>query len=112
MRPAYVSVTNISPFGATLTMRGPFNPSTNNSILNPGGTCGAAPAGLGTIRETFAADRVAPGAGKSCGLIRRIVPGLSGCQLPNASLTSRRPDGAHAAPAKTGRAPWSSRADG
>jgi hypothetical protein len=52
--------------------------------LNTDGTCGTAPDGRGTMRELLAEDP--PGAGKSCGLIRRIVPGLSDCQPPNAAL--------------------------
>ena len=56
MRPARVSATKISPFGATRMMRGPLKPSANNSILKPGGTCGAAPPGLATTREKFAAE--------------------------------------------------------
>ena len=43
---------------------------------------GVAPAGRATTREAFADEAVAPGAGKSCGRIRRTVPGLSACQLP------------------------------
>src|SRR5216683_1128578 len=97
MRPASVSATKISPFGAALIIRGPSNPFANSAILNPGGTFGAAPSGLGTTRETLAAERVAPGSGKSCGLIRRAVPGLSSCQLPNASLPWRKADWPNAA---------------
>ena len=86
--------------GATRMMRGPLRPSANNSILNPGGTCGAAPVGLVTTRDIFAAGAVAPGCGRSCGLIRRTVPGLS--LLPasegvlafaNAGLRERRTAG-------------------
>ena len=90
MRPARVSATKMSPFGAVRMMRGPLRPSANNSILKPAGTCGAASAGRATTREAFAAEAVAPGAGRSCGRIRRTVPGLSACQLPIGILALTR----------------------
>jgi len=55
------------------------------STLNPGGTCGLVEAGLATTRDTLAAEGVAPGFGRSSGLIRRTVPGLSRSQSPKAS---------------------------
>src|SRR6185437_1313379 len=61
IRPARVSATKISPLGATRMMRGPLRPSANNSILKPGGACGAASAGRATTRDMFAAAAVAPG---------------------------------------------------
>ena len=39
-------------------------------VTLPGGTCGAAPWGRATTRETLADDGVAPGFGKSAGLIK------------------------------------------
>ena len=56
IRPALVSATKMSPFGATRIWRGPLSPSANSSILKPAGTCGAADGGRGTTRELLEAD--------------------------------------------------------
>jgi hypothetical protein len=53
--------------------------------LNPAGTSGIADGGRGTTRETFVADAVAPGFGKSPGRISLLTPGLSERQSPNAA---------------------------
>jgi hypothetical protein len=82
----------MSPLGATWIWRGPLNPSANNSILNPAGTCGIVDDGRGTTREMLAAEAVAPGLGKSAGLISRLTPGLSARQSPNAAGPTRGPD--------------------
>src|SRR5258708_24599451 len=110
--PALVSATKISPLGATRIWRGPFSPSANNSTLNPAGTCGKAAAGRGTIRETLADEGVAPGRGRSSAFIRRLTPGLSARQSPNAAVPVSGPDLVSAspmqAPANTaGRTPGS-----
>ena len=97
--PLPVSATKISPFGATLSRRGSLRPSATRSILKPGGTCSETPAGRGTTRAPQEADGVAPGRRRSCGLIRRIVPGLSRRQSPNASRPFRTSGSAIAAPA-------------
>jgi hypothetical protein len=85
MRPALVSATKTSPFGATRIWRGPLNPSANSSALKPAGTRGAADGGRGTTRELFEAEAVAPGLGKSAGRISLTTPGLSERQSPNAA---------------------------
>src|SRR6476620_3523013 len=86
IRPDRVSAMKTSPFGATRICRGPLKPSANSSILKPAGTCRTADAGRPTTRELLAADGVAPGFGKSSGLINLQVPGLSERQSPNAAL--------------------------
>jgi hypothetical protein len=75
MSPASVSATKISPFGATRSTRGLFRPSANKSILKPSGTFGTAERGRGTTREALLADAVAPGFGKSAGVMSLTVPG-------------------------------------
>src|ERR1700682_6049211 len=85
IRPARVSATNRSPFGAVLMRRGPLSPSANSSTLNAGDTRGLAEAGRLTMRDMLAAEGVAPGFGRSSGLIRRTVPGSSRRQSPKAS---------------------------
>src|SRR3569832_42770 len=98
MRPLWVSETKMSPFGAVLIARGPFNPSTSSSTLKPAGTLGVAPAGCGTTRETLADEAVAPGFGRSVGRIRRTTPGRSARQPPNAALPASGSDCAGADP--------------
>src|SRR5216684_115598 len=86
----------MSPLGATRIWRGPFSSSANNSTLNPAGTCGTAAEGRGTTRDTLADDGVAPGRGRSLALIRRLTPGLSARQSPNAAAPTSGPDWASA----------------
>src|SRR5665213_812036 len=86
MRPGPVSATKTSPLGATRISRGPLKPSANNAILNPMGTCGTADACRVTICEPLETEGVAPGFGKSSGLISLSVPGRSARQSPNAAL--------------------------
>src|SRR5579871_2879441 len=101
MRLARVSAIKISPFGAVLIWRGPFNPAMSNSTLKPAGTWGIADAGRGTTCETLAEEAVAPGLGRSPGLIKRTRPGLSVRQSPKAACSASVPDctGAGTAPA-------------
>src|ERR1700682_2389117 len=86
----------MSPLGATRIWRGSLSSSANNSTLNPAGTCGTAAEGRGTTRDTLADDGVAPGRGRSSGLIRRLTPGLSPRQSPNVALPTSGPDWASA----------------
>src|SRR5437899_2565337 len=74
MRPELVSTTKISPLGAVRIIRGPLSPLANSSTLKPAGTCGTADAGRDTTRDELLLEGVAPGLGKSCGVIRRTVP--------------------------------------
>src|SRR6202022_4463389 len=90
--PARVSATKMSPLGATRIWRGLLSPSANSSTLNPAGTCGSDEGGRWTTRETLAAEGVAPGFGKSSALIRRLTPGLSARQSPNAAVPTSCPD--------------------
>src|SRR6202047_1831953 len=96
IRPALVSATKMSPLGAPRIWPGALGPPANNSTLNPAGTCGTAAEGRGTTRDTLADDGVAPGCGRSSGLIRRLTPGLSPRQSPNAAVPTRGPDWASA----------------
>src|ERR1700736_1184527 len=89
----------MSPLGATRIRRGPLSPSANNTILNPAGTCGTAAGGRGTTWETLADEGVAQGRGRSSGFIRRLTPGLSVRQSPNAAVPTSGPDWASARPA-------------
>jgi hypothetical protein len=82
----------MSPLGAARIWRGPLSPSANSSTLNPAGTCGIDEGGRWTTRETLAAEGVAPGLGKSSALIRRLKPGLSARQSPNAAEPTSRSD--------------------
>ncbi len=59
MRPAAVSATNTSPFGAVRSSRGASSPSAKSVTLNPGGACGTAPGGRGTTSGALLAERVA-----------------------------------------------------
>ena len=90
MRPASLSATNTSPFGAVRMMRGPDNPEANRLTSKPFGTIGFWSVRC-TILTTFRTDLARSGAGKSCGLISRRVPGRSACQSPNAAEPSSRP---------------------
>ena len=65
---AVVSVTKMSPFGATRIVRGFSASRVNTSILNPGGSDNFASSGFGTIRGKSAADW--PGAGSAATSIR------------------------------------------
>src|ERR1700682_830273 len=78
-----VLATNKSPLGATRITRVLRRSDVTSSAENPSGTCGRAPAGIGTTCTGPLADFEM--GGKSCGLIRRLTPGLSSCQLPKAA---------------------------
>src|SRR6516165_1993171 len=83
IRPGSDSATNMSPFGATRTVRGSRRLEANSSTRKPGGTLGAA-TGFAITRGGFDADRVAYGAGRS--VILRRTKGASVRQSPNAAL--------------------------
>jgi hypothetical protein len=92
--PGRVSAMKTSPLGATRMARGPLSPDANSAMLNPGGTRGTAPAGRATTRGPLPADGVAPGGGRSAGVMCRQVPGASARQSPKAALPVRmRPSG-------------------
>ena len=93
-RPACVSVTKMSPLGATVIARGPARSFTNTSALNPAGSDSFAPAGLSMKRGKLLAEGDAYGAGSFARSMRCTRPGLSFFQ-------SATPCGAGAA----GRAP-------
>src|SRR3981081_598536 len=78
-----VLATNNSPFGATRITRVLRRSDVPSSAEKPSGTCGRAPAGMGTTCTGPLADFEM--GGRSCGLIRRLTPGLSSCQLPKAA---------------------------
>src|SRR5260221_2404610 len=69
-RPGSDSATKMSPFGATRTVRGSRRLEANNSAWKPGGTFGAADAGLAIRRGGLDAERVAEGRGSSVNLGR------------------------------------------
>src|SRR3981081_1890709 len=79
-----VLATNKSPLGATRITRVLRRSDVTSSAEKPSGTCGRAPAGMGTTCTGPLAD-VEIG-GRSCGLIRRLTPGLSSCQPPKAAV--------------------------
>src|SRR5688572_27224681 len=81
-RPALLSTTKISPFGATCTMRGAVRPTASSLTTNPGGTFGHAEGGRGTALEGLSADSVAYGGGRSSGSILCLTPGASLVQSP------------------------------
>ena len=86
IRPAALSAANTSPFGATRMMRGASSPDANRLTSKPFGTIGFCSLVRCTIRTTFRADSAMSGAGKSCGLISRRIPGRSVRQSPNAAV--------------------------
>lgn len=85
--PDMLLATNKSPFGATRIARAWRNSDVTNSAEKPYGTCGRAPAGIGT---TCAALLMAFEMGcRSCAVNKRLTPGVSACQLPNAAAPRR-----------------------
>src|SRR6267142_2873312 len=78
-----VLTTNKSPFGATRIARVLRRSDVTSSAEKPSGTCGRAPEGMGTTCTGPLAD--CEMGGRSCGLIRRLTPGLSSLQLPKAA---------------------------
>jgi hypothetical protein len=82
--PNMLSATNKSPLGATRITRGLCKPDVvTSSAAKPSGTCGRAPAGIATTSAGPSLDFEM--AGRSCGVSRRLTPGLSSCQLPMAA---------------------------
>src|SRR6266404_7781711 len=78
-----VLTTNKSPFGATRIARVLRKSEVTSCAEKPAGTCGRAPAGIVT---TCAGPSLGfEMGGRSCGRIRRLSPGLSSRQLPNAA---------------------------
>src|SRR5256885_12299160 len=75
--PAILSARNTSPLGALRISRGSCRPDAYTSTLKPGGTCGHAFAGRGTIFGTLPDEGVASGRGRSFAVIFRVLPGLS-----------------------------------
>ena len=75
--PVWLSATKKSPFGAVRINRGSLSPVAYCSTLNPAGTCGQAFSGRGTSCGPLPAEDVANGAGRSCNVIFRILPGFS-----------------------------------
>ena len=59
MRPAAVSATKTSPFGATRIARGASRPVANRATVKPGGAFGRAPGGAGASEGPLLAERVA-----------------------------------------------------
>ncbi len=86
MRPAPLSATKMSPLGAVRMIRGPARPDANRLTSKPFGTIGFCSLVRCTIRTKFRADSAISGAGKSCALISRRVPGRSVRQSPNAAV--------------------------
>jgi hypothetical protein len=91
MRPASLSATNRSPFGAVRISRGSLRPEAKRLTSKPFGTIGFWSLRC-TILTTFRTDWAGSGAGKSCGLISLRVPGWSERQSPNAVVPSMGPD--------------------
>src|SRR5690348_13313999 len=76
-RPARVSATKISPFGAMRSTRGPDNFVAKDFTAKPAGTLSSAVAGRSPVRVKFADDFVVNGAGKAFAAIRYDLPGAS-----------------------------------
>src|ERR1700716_1543421 len=93
-----VLATNKSPFGATRITRVLRRSDVTSSAEKPVGTCGRAPAGMGTTCTGPLADFEM--GGRSCGLIRRLTPGLSSCQLPKAAAPCKTCPKAGSAPSR------------
>jgi hypothetical protein len=91
MRPAALSATNTSPFGAVRINRGATNPEANRLTSKPFGTIGFWSSVRRAVLTELLADAARSGAGKSCGQINRRVPGWSVRQSPNAARPSRTP---------------------
>src|SRR5262245_19411826 len=79
----------MSPFGALSRNRGSRKPVAYNSILNPGGTLGCAPAGLFMTCARLIVRAFDLGGGNSCTLILRVTLGASLVQPPIAALPVR-----------------------
>src|SRR6266550_1409714 len=75
--PAILSARKMSPLGALRISRGSCRPEAYSSTLKPGGTCGHAFAGRGTILGALPDEGVASGGGRSFTLIFRVLPGFS-----------------------------------
>src|ERR1700738_5653764 len=75
--------TKKSPLGATRITRVLRRSGVTSSAANPAGSCGRAPAGMGTTCTGPLADFEM--GGRSCGLMRRLTPGLSLRQLQKAA---------------------------
>src|SRR6202171_6622547 len=78
-----VLATNKSPLGATRITRVLRRSGVTSSAEKPLGSCGRGPAGMGTTCTGPLADFEM--GGRSCGLMRRLTPGLSSRQLPKAA---------------------------
>jgi hypothetical protein len=81
-RPAPVSATKMSPFGATRSSRGPAKPEANCCTVKPAGTDRTAPAGRATFMGLSRAEGVAKFAGRSATLTVCRTPGPSLRQSP------------------------------
>jgi hypothetical protein len=81
-RPATLSATKTSPFGATRTTRGSLRPEANKLTAKPSSAFGQAPSGRATTHDGLAAERDAPGAGRSASVSLRRTPGASLRQSP------------------------------
>ena len=79
-----LSATNKSPFGADRMERGLASPDATISTEKPDGTRGLAPAGIGATSLKFGVDL--PVGGRSRGVSRRLMPGLSCCHEPKAAF--------------------------
>src|SRR6267378_2366655 len=93
-----VLATNKSPLGATRITRVLRRSDVTSSAKKPSGTWGRAPAGMGTTCTGPLADFEM--GGRSCGLIRRLTPGLSSCQLPKAAAPCNTCPKARSAPSR------------
>src|SRR6266702_2119746 len=76
-RPPRVSVTKMSPFGATIIRRGPCRSEANNPIPKPGGAFGCAYAGRGISFGGLRAEEELKGAGRFARSILCARPGAS-----------------------------------
>src|ERR1700722_17911597 len=86
----------MSPFGAVRMTRGVLSPVANCSTVKPGGAFGTSASVQASWCDMFAVERVAYGAGKSAGVIRRRTPGASVRQSPNAAAPVRTASSANA----------------
>ncbi len=77
MRPAALSATKMSPFGATRTMRGLVRPVAKRRTVKPAGTRNAAPGGGLTTLGPLPTDWFAYAGGRSAGAMRCTTPGAS-----------------------------------
>src|ERR1700730_5972713 len=77
IRPPRVSVTKMSPLGATIIRRGPRRSEANNPISKPGGTFACAYPGLGISLGGLRAEEELKGAGRFARSILCVRPGAS-----------------------------------